>query len=403
MLKTGIKVLALSAAATATTYFEETFSNGLEGWVEASSNQGKVGASAGQYFADEAENTGLQTQQDAKFYHVSKAFDAAVDNTGKDLVVQFSVKHGQKIDCGGGYIKLLPFGTDLKSVNGDSPYNIMFGPDICGATKKVHVIFNYKGENKLIKKTIPAETDQRTHLYTLIVRTADQTYEVLVDNKKKESGSLEDDWDFLAPKKIKDPAQSKPSDWVDEAQIDDPEDVKPEGYDDIPEEIVDPDAEKPEDWSDEDDGDWEAPTIPNPEYKGPWKAKKIPNPDYKGPWVHPEIENPDYAPDNTLATYTDTGAVTVDVWQVKSGTVFDNILVTDSVEEAAAAAATHYTAFVDAEKTAFDEMKAAEDAKAKAEREAAEAAAAAEEDEDEDEDEDDEDEDEDEPEAKDEL
>ncbi len=31
-----------------------------------------------------------------------------MDNTGKDLVVQFSVKHAQKLDCGGGYIKLLP-------------------------------------------------------------------------------------------------------------------------------------------------------------------------------------------------------------------------------------------------------------------------------------------------------
>lgn len=28
-----------------------------------------------------------------------------------------------------------------------------------------------------------------------------------------------------------------------------------------------------EDWDDEDDGEWEAPTIPNPEYKGEWKAK----------------------------------------------------------------------------------------------------------------------------------
>ncbi len=31
-----------------------------------------------------------------------------LDNTGKDLVVQFSVKHAQKLDCGGGYIKLIP-------------------------------------------------------------------------------------------------------------------------------------------------------------------------------------------------------------------------------------------------------------------------------------------------------
>ena len=31
-----------------------------------------------------------------------------MDNTGKDLVLQFSVKHAQKMDCGGGYIKLIP-------------------------------------------------------------------------------------------------------------------------------------------------------------------------------------------------------------------------------------------------------------------------------------------------------
>lgn len=40
-------------------------------------------------------------------------------------------------------------------MNGDSAYNLMFGPDICGpGTKKVHVIFNYKGKNLLIKKDV---------------------------------------------------------------------------------------------------------------------------------------------------------------------------------------------------------------------------------------------------------
>jgi len=93
----------------------------------------------------------------------------------------------------------------------------MFGPDICGySTKKVHVIFHYpkKGENLLIKKDITAETDQLTHVYTLIVR-ADNTYEVRIDGEKKQSGSLLEDFDFLAPKIIKDPSKSKPSDWVD--------------------------------------------------------------------------------------------------------------------------------------------------------------------------------------------
>lgn len=46
------------------------------------------------------------------------------------------------------------------------------------------------------------QDDVLTHLYTLIVRP-DNTYEVKIDNKKEESGTLEDDWDFLAPKTIK--------------------------------------------------------------------------------------------------------------------------------------------------------------------------------------------------------
>lgn len=40
-------------------------------------------------------------------------------------------------------------------------------------------------------------------------------------------------------------------------------------------------ASKPDDWDDEEDGEWEAPLIDNPEFKGEWKPKMIPNPDYK--------------------------------------------------------------------------------------------------------------------------
>lgn len=39
---------------------------------------------------------------------------------------------------------------------------------------------------------------------------------------------MEDDWDFLPPKKIKDPDASKPEDWDERAKIDDPTDSKPE-------------------------------------------------------------------------------------------------------------------------------------------------------------------------------
>ena len=77
----------------------------------------------------------------------------------------------------------------------------------------------------------------------------------------------------LPPQHPQDPKATKPKDWDEREMIPDPEDKKPAGYDDIPATLPDPDAKKPEDWDDEDDGEWEAPTIPNPEYKGEWKPK----------------------------------------------------------------------------------------------------------------------------------
>ena len=248
----------------------------------------------GEFFAEANKDKGLHTSQDAKFYAIS-AKTKDFSNEGKTLVVQFAVKHQQNIDCGGGYIKLMPAGIDQATFNGDSKYNIMFGPDICGtSTRRVHAIFNHNGENKLTKKEVRCETDRLNHVYTLVVDGAERTYEIKVDGKKREGGKLEDDWSFLPPRTIKDPAVSKPADWVDEAMIDDPADVKPADWDSVPKQIADPEAEKPNDWDDESDGVWDAPKVPNPAYKGEWKAKKIANPAYKGPWTHPEIANPDF-------------------------------------------------------------------------------------------------------------
>jgi len=209
----------------------------------------------------------------------------------------------------------------------------MFGPDICGSTRKVHVIFTYKGKNYLIKRAIPAESDENSHLYTLIVRP-DNTYEVQIDGVSKQQGSLKDDWEMLPARKIKDPSVSKPEDWEDRRQIADPEDKKPENWDDIPEQVADPKATKPEDWDDELDGDWEPPMIDNPEYKGEWEPRMIDNPAYKGEWVHPMIDNPDFVDDDKLYAYKSNAFVGFELWQVKSGTIFDHILVTDDEAEA---------------------------------------------------------------------
>lgn len=69
---------------------------------------------------------GLQTSQDARFYAISSKFDE-FSNEGKTLVIQFTVKHEQKIDCGGGYVKVYPSSINQKEVTGDTPYHIMFG------------------------------------------------------------------------------------------------------------------------------------------------------------------------------------------------------------------------------------------------------------------------------------
>lgn len=83
--------------------------------------------------------SGLQTSEDARFYALSRKFKP-FSNEGKDLVIQFTVKHEQDIDCGGGYIKVFDCKLDQKDMHGESPYEIMFGPDICGpGTKKVRI------------------------------------------------------------------------------------------------------------------------------------------------------------------------------------------------------------------------------------------------------------------------
>jgi len=356
-------VLALTTVARAETFHKEEFdSDWASRWVQSDhkKSEGTAGEfvrTAGKWYGDAEADAGIQTSQDAHFYAYTSKF-SPFSSLGKDLVVQFSVKHEQKIDCGGGYLKVLPGDVDQEHFNGDSKYYIMFGPDICGSsTKKVHVIFNYDGKNHLIKKEIPAPTDQLTHVFTLIVKAADQSYEVLIDGESKASGKLEDDWDFLPPKKIKDPSVSKPQDWIDDPMMDDPTDTKPADWDSTPKQIPDPEAEKPEDWDDEADGEWEAPMIDNPDYKGEWKAKRIPNPDYKGKWVHPEIDNPDYKADSTLGQYDNIGAVGFELWQVKSGSIFSDIILTDSVEEAKEFRDATWGASKDAEKKMFDDIE----------------------------------------------
>ena len=91
-------------------------------------------------------------------------------------------------------------------------------------------------------------------------------------------------------------------------------------------------------------------------YKGVWKARQIDNPAYKGSWVHPEIDNPEYEEDSNLYLFKDLGVIGFDLWQVKSGTIFDNVLITDSVQRAEEFSKETWEKTKDAEKKMKDKL-----------------------------------------------
>merc|ERR1712232_786509 len=110
----------------------------------------------------------------------------------------------------------------------------------------------------------------------------------------------------------------------------------------------------PDDWDDEDDGEWEAPMIDNP--------------DYKGAWVHPKIPNPEYEYDEEMYAVCKGGCTHVgfELCQVKSGTVFDDIFITDSLEEAQQFAEESFFKKKEGEKKMYDDIQAKKDAEAQA-------------------------------------
>jgi len=326
-------------AASGKVFFSETFTKGWESrwtlstWKDSDKEKmGKWVASAGRWFGNEDEDTGIQTAEIMKFYGIAAGFEP-FSNEGKDLVIQYQVKYEKDLGCGGGYLKIGPKQDDLTQFGDPTPYNIMFGPDQCNADKRTHLIFSFKGENVLKKSELPykQEGEGVSHLYRLVLKP-DSSVRVDVDEENIYQGSLKEDWDILPAKEIPDPDDKKPDDWVEEAMIADPTDTKPADW--VEEQhVVDAASKQPEEWDEEEDGEWEAPKVDNPAYKGAWAAKRITNPAYKGAWKAKMVPNPLFVDNPDVYKY-DFGYVGFDVWQVKGGTIFDNIIITDSIAEA---------------------------------------------------------------------
>ena len=278
----------------------------------------------------------LQTATDARFYHASAPFVRPFD--ASRLVVQFRARHPQKLDCGGGYLKLIDSKAHTDAVQRDStPYRLMFGPDVCGNKNQTHVMLAHNASYHELEPPMPCATDQAAHVYTLHIDSESGTYAVHIDDDRKRSGALRDDWKILPPRVVPDERYEKPSDWVDERLVDDPEDVKPIGWDDEAQ-IVDPAAEKPHDWNDDDDGEWEAPLIDNPGFNGTWRPRRVVNPAFVGEWSPPMLSNPDYFDDPSIGDMRGVDTLAMEIWQVRAGSLFDHFLITDDVELARARA-----------------------------------------------------------------
>ncbi|KAJ8772386.1 hypothetical protein K2173_027563 [Erythroxylum novogranatense] len=320
---------------------------------------------------------GLLVSEKARKYAIVKELDEPVKLKDETIVLQFETRLQNGLECGGAYLKYLrpqDAGWIAKEFDNESPYSIMFGPDKCGVTNKVHFILKHKNPKSgeyvehHVKYPPSVPSDKLSHVYTAILKP-DNELRILIDGEEKKKANFLSSEDFEPPlipaKTIPDPDDKKPEDWDERAKIPDPdakkpedwdedapmeiedEDaVKPEGWmDDEPEEVDDPDAAKPEDWDDEEDGEWEAPKIENPKcvtapgcgewkrptkrnpaYKGKWSAPLIDNPAYKGIWKPQEIPNPNHFELDT-PDFEPIAAIGLEIWTMQDGILFDNILI----------------------------------------------------------------------------
>jgi len=338
---------------------------------------------------------GLVLKSKAKHAAVAARLKKPFKFDEKVLIIQYELNFQDGQECGGGYLKLLSDSPDLdlRYFTDKTPYTIMFGPDKCGSDSKLHFIFNHQNpktkvvEEKHCKKVEGKERgtfeevfkNKRPHLYRLLIRP-DNTFEISVDYQIINHGSLLDSFtpSVNPPAEIDDPNDSKPKDWDEREKIQDPDAVKPEDWDenearqvedadaakpsgwldDEPEMVPDPEAEMPEDWEAEMDGDWEPPMIDNPActaapgcgvwnrpmkdnplYKGKWFPPMINNPNYQGKWKPQSIPNPEYFMDAEPYKMKPIGAVGIELWSMSKDIYFDNILITDDLEQANAWAA----------------------------------------------------------------
>lgn len=320
-----IFVAFYSTGIAAKIYFKEEFTDDdwQKRWTASQhprKDWGKFVLTPGLYYGDPEISKGIQTSEDGKFYALTTKFEP-FSNKDKVLVIQYSVKYEQDIKCGGAYVKLFDCSFNPKTFHSYKPYLIQFGPDICGF-KKIHVIFNYEERKLAMKRELSCKDDRLTHLYTLVIKP-DNSYLIKIDNKIERTGMLLEDWDFVPRRMINDTKVTKP---LGNPKSTDLKDAKSHDWNQTDVEFYFNGEEQKND-------DLKRPMIKN-SVNEEWKSKSTDSSNYKGQRLDHLSENHEHLSHSDLYRYDEICGIGFDIWQVESGTLFDNILITDDELEA---------------------------------------------------------------------
>ena len=325
----------------------------------------------------------IQMDSKNKFHGISTKFNYPISVIGDQFILQYEVSSATPtITCSGAYIKLFGGSSfNQNDLSNETHYMMMFGPDQCGETNKVHFIINHwnpimkKYEEKSMIYNPVANISSAPKIFTLIIKSNNKI-EIKINSKPSFFGSFFKDFQppINPPHEIDDPTDTKPSDWDDrEYIVDEDNNKKPDDWDedqpefipdpeklsppsgwliDEPKMIPDPSIIKPEEWDESIYGKWEPkmiqnpkcigapgcgpyepPIIVNPKFVGPWEPPLQRNLNYKGKWRPRKIVNPLYFEDKEPFKFSNLTGIGFDLWTVDGGIQFTNIIISDNMND----------------------------------------------------------------------
>ncbi|XP_048035609.1 calnexin [Megalobrama amblycephala] len=271
-------------------------------------------------------NRGLVLKSPGRHHAISAYLREVYYFKDKPLCLQYEVFFQKVVDCGGAYIKLLSHSDDLRlsQFSDATPYTIMFGPDKCGSTHKVHFILSHRNpitgtyEEKHARQPEMDLSDyfidRRPHLYTLNIYP-DNTFEIFIDLTLINKGNLLEDMDppVASPHETQEPEYSSNAALMDGFQT---SDLK------LEHERSDGVEGHRNDCTEASDCERSShPALSNPAFSKP-KNQPSRNPNDKGSRGEQSF------------TISPVAAVGFELWTLTGDVMFDNILLCDSLEVA---------------------------------------------------------------------